>query len=65
MCNEKGAEFLRMFVDVEAELGKNSKPDVLGPDCEMVVTAIRRYGTSNKSILGWDDGCGFVKLVKG
>ena len=54
-----------MFANVEAELRKDSKPDFVWTDCEMVMIAIGGDGSSNKSVLGWKDGLGLVEFVKG
>lgn len=50
--DEQGPQALGMRVDVEAQLGQNSEPDVLRPEGEVMVPAICVVGRPYQTVRG-------------
>ena len=50
MDDEFPVQLLSVPVDVDAELGENGEPDILGPNQQVVMVTVRIHGCPNEAI---------------
>ena len=51
MCNEEGAEFFGMRIDVQRELSENAKPNIFGAESQVLVRVVGWETAANKAVV--------------